>query len=131
MEKKTIRSLWLEAVKEVAEEYPETDVPWYITLSGAEAQDIQLLDRRGPPLPNRGTVNSSERPAQGSSGREQQSGNPGPSKEASRSQDKASPISKSSYVAMASFLGLKVMTKRYCRAHIVNLDLNDPLKGYR
>lgn len=46
-EKRTIRALWIEEVKSVAAEYPEDDIPWYLTLSGAQGRDIQLLIDEG------------------------------------------------------------------------------------
>ena len=47
LEKRTIRSLWLDEVKEVARQFPESEVPWYLTLSGAEGRDIQLVIDEG------------------------------------------------------------------------------------
>jgi hypothetical protein len=41
--KVTIRGLWLERAIAFNEQYPEDDVPLYLTLSGAEARDIRLL----------------------------------------------------------------------------------------
>lgn len=41
--KNAIRELWLEQAKVFNEQYPEDDVPLYLTLSGAEARDIKLL----------------------------------------------------------------------------------------
>jgi len=42
-EKRTVRGLWLEEVKAVAREDPSSEEPWYLTLPGAEGLDIQLL----------------------------------------------------------------------------------------
>ncbi len=42
-----IRELWLKQVKEFNDEYPEDDVPLYLTLSGSEARDIKLLAENG------------------------------------------------------------------------------------
>jgi hypothetical protein len=38
-----IRSLWLEEVKSVAQRFPNSPEPWYLTLGGAEGYDIQLI----------------------------------------------------------------------------------------
>ena len=46
-EKLAIRALWLEEVKSIAEQYPDSEVPWYLTLSGAEGRDIKLLIDEG------------------------------------------------------------------------------------
>lgn len=45
--KQSIRNLWVEEVKAVAEKYPDASVPYYLTLSGAEGRDIELLISEG------------------------------------------------------------------------------------
>ena len=42
-EKEAVRGLWLETVMHFDGAYPEDDVPLYLTLSGAEGRDIELL----------------------------------------------------------------------------------------
>lgn len=41
--KTAIRELWLERARTFYDQYPDDDVPLYLTLSGAEARDIKLL----------------------------------------------------------------------------------------
>jgi len=41
-EKQKMRSLWLEKVKDVAKNYPDSSIPWYLTLPGSEGHDIKL-----------------------------------------------------------------------------------------
>lgn len=41
--KQAIRTLWLEQAQYFDSQFPEDDVPLYLTLSGAEARDIRLL----------------------------------------------------------------------------------------
>lgn len=128
IEKKAVRALWLAAVKEVAQEYPETDVPWYLTLSGAEAHDIQLLIDEG--LLALTEVRSIQE----------------------KDQHKVVAVENSNQAILdlqRKLPGLKIKRapfqdlirgndvfrwpegddEKYCRAHIVNLDLNDPLRG--
>lgn len=42
-EKRAVRTLWLESVIQFSEAFPEDVVPLYLTLSGAEGRDIELL----------------------------------------------------------------------------------------
>lgn len=42
-EKGAIRSLWLEEIKAIAQQNPSSEEPWYLTLPGAAGLDIQLL----------------------------------------------------------------------------------------
>jgi len=128
IEKQTIRSLWLKVVKEVAQAHPDTDVPWYLTLSGAEAGDIQLLIDEG--LLSLTEVRSIQE----------------------KDQHKVVAIESSSQAILElqkKLPGLKIKRapfqnlirgdglfswpqgddEKYCRAHIVNLDLNNPLNG--
>ena len=127
-EKQTIRSLWVEEVKSVAEHYPDSDVPWYLTLSGSEGKDIKLLIKEG--LISLTEVNSI----------------------VEKDQHKIVAVENNN-IAIAKlqrqFMGLKIkevdfrslirgdstfhwpqgQDEKYCRAHVVNLDLNDPLQG--
>ncbi len=128
IEKKTIRSLWLAAVKEVAKEHPETDVPWYLTLSGAEAHDIQLLIDEG--LLALTEVRSIQEKDQHKVVAVENSN------EAILNLQKKLPGLKIKRAPFQSLIrGNDVFAwpegddEKYCRAHIVNLDLNDPLKG--
>lgn len=127
-EKLTIRSLWLEEVKSIAEQYPESEVPWYLTLSGAEGRDIKLLIDEG--LISLTEVGSIEE----------------------KDQHKVVAVENSNEAVLQlqkKFVGLRIKQvpfhnlirgedifswpqgedEKYCRAHIVNLDLNNPLKG--
>lgn len=45
--KGVIRSRWVEEVKEVARQHPNSEVPWFLTLGGAEGHDIQLIIEAG------------------------------------------------------------------------------------
>lgn len=45
--KKAVRNLWVDAVKDVAQLHPNSDVPWYLTLSGGEGKDIALIISEG------------------------------------------------------------------------------------
>ena len=128
IEKKAIRSLWLQEVKRVAEEHPKTDVPWYLTLSGAEARDIQLLIDEGLlSLTEVGSIRESD-------------------------QNKVVAVEKNNQAILElqkKLPGLKIKQaefqslicgdgifswprgndEKYCRAHIVNLDLDNSLRG--
>ncbi|MBN1188220.1 MAG: hypothetical protein JXA46_00555 [Dehalococcoidales bacterium] len=42
-----VRGLWVEEVKSIAKKNPDSEVPWYLTLSGAEGRDIQLIIDQG------------------------------------------------------------------------------------
>lgn len=46
-EKAIVRSLWLEKVRSYRITYPADTVPLYLTLSGAEGRDIELLAAEG------------------------------------------------------------------------------------
>lgn len=127
-EKLTIRSLWLEEVKSIAEQYPDSEVPWYLTLSGAEGRDIELLIEKGLiSLTEVGSIDEKD-------------------------QHKVVAVENSNKAVLQlqkKFVGLKIKEvqfrdlirgegmlrwpqgedEKYCRAHIVNLDLNSSLKG--
>jgi len=128
IEKNVIRSLWLDIVKNVAKEHPETDVPWYITLSGAEARDIQLLiDEEIISLTEVGAIQEND-------------------------QNKVIAVENNNQAILdlqKKLPGLKIKQapfqdlirgesffswpegddEKFCRAHVVNLDLNSPLRG--
>ena len=127
-EKLTIRSLWLEEVKSIAEQYPDSEVPWYLTLSGAEGRDIKLLIDEGLiSLTEVGSIDEKD-------------------------QHKVVAVESSDTAILQlqkKFVGLRIKQvsfeslirgndifrwpegedEEYCRAHIVNLDMNSPLKG--
>lgn len=46
-EKNAIRRLWLNEVRASVENYPDDEIPMYLTLPGAEGRDIQLLVEHG------------------------------------------------------------------------------------
>ena len=127
-EKLTIRSLWLEEVKSVAEQYPDSEVPWYLTLSGAEGRDIELLIDEGLiSLTEVGSIDEKDQ-----------------HKVVAVENNNASVLQ-----LQRKFVGLSIRQvafqdfikgneifswpkreeEKYCRAHIVNLDLNYPLEG--
>ena len=127
-EKLAIRSLWLKEVKSIAEQYPDSEVPWYLTLSGAEGRDIKLLIDEGLiSLTEVGSIQEKD-------------------------QHKVVAVESRSAAILQlqkKFVGLKIKQvsfeslirgndifrwpegedEKYCRAHIVNLDLNNPLRG--
>ena len=45
-EKRVIRELWLEKAAELDQEFPDDQVPLYLTLSGAEGRDIELFAQK-------------------------------------------------------------------------------------
>ena len=127
-EKLTIRSLWLEEVKSIAKQYPDSEVPWYLTLSGAEGRDIKLLIDEGLiSLTEVGSIDEKDR-----------------HKVVAVENNNAAILQ-----LQKKFVGLRIKEapfqslirgdgifswpegkdEKYCRAHIVNLDLNNPLKG--
>ncbi|MEA2166143.1 MAG: hypothetical protein QOK37_4270 [Thermoanaerobaculia bacterium] len=46
-EKRRVRALWMEQLRSYKAAYPNDSVPLYLTLSGAEGRDVQLLIREG------------------------------------------------------------------------------------
>jgi hypothetical protein len=46
-EKQKMRSLWADKFKAIKDQYPQSDVPLYLTLSGAEGLDIQFFIEQG------------------------------------------------------------------------------------
>lgn len=125
-EKQTIRSLWVEEVKTVAARFPDSEEPWYLTLSGAEGYDIQLIIDNGLiSLTEIDSISESD-------------------------QNKIVAIERSNRAIaelQSKFVGLKIKEvdfrdlirgegqfswpqgtdRQLCRAHVVNLDLNAPL----
>lgn len=128
--KKAIRGLWVDAVKDVAKLHPDSNVPWYLTLSGGEGKDISLLISEG--LVSLTEVNSIS----------------------SKDQNKIIAVERSN-LAIANlqrmFVGLRIKEADFknlvrgegefswpeggdvevCRARVINLDLNEPLKARR
>jgi len=126
-EKKTMRQLWVDVVRAVNEN-PVQDVPLYLTLSGAEGRDIQML------LDN-GLITQTETGAidTESSGRviavER-------SPEATLELQKRFPGLKILETDIGTLLHGDRLTRFpsgndeiYCRAKIVNLDLNQTLRA--
>ncbi len=126
LEKKTIRTLWIDKVEIAANAHPNSRDPWYLTLSGAEGLDIQLLIDRN--LISLTEVNSIA------------------------DEDKGRVVAvEQNMQAVAAlqrkFIGLRIKEVDFrnlirgegpfswpdgedevcCRAHVVNLDLNAPL----
>lgn len=127
-EKRVIRNLWLEEVRAVAHQNPSSDEPWYLTLPGAGGRDIQLLIEDG--LISLTEVSSI----------------------ADEDQGKIVAVECNSQAIAAlqkRFIGLRIKEvdfrsfiraegqfswpegedEKYCRARVVNLDLNIPLKA--
>ncbi len=127
-EKQAIRLLWLNEVREIARKYPDSEVPWYLTLSGAQGHDIQLIVNEG--LISITEVNSI----------------------AEKDQFKVVAVERSNTAILElqrRFIGLRIKEVDFrelirgegifswpkgkdediCRAHIVNLDLNTPLNA--
>jgi len=128
-EKMAIRNLWLDEVKAIAKEKPSCEEPWYLTLPGAEGHDIELLIRDG--LISLTEVESI----------------------AEEDQWKIVAVESSNKAVVAlqrKFVGLRIKEvhfgnlvrsegifswpqgedERCCRALVVNLDLNGPLRAY-
>lgn len=128
--KNTVRNLWVNVVKNIAKSYPNSDVPWYLTLSGGEGKDINLIISQG--LISLTEVNSI----------------------ALEDQDKIVAVERSNLAIsnlQRKFVGLKIKEVDFrelvrgegefawpqgediniCRARVINLDLNEALKGRR
>ena len=127
-EKRVIRNLWLDQVKDIAQENPSSDEPLYLTLPGAEGLDIQLL------IENKLISLTEVRSI------------------AEADQGKIVAVESNNQAVLSlqkKFVGLKIKEvdfrsfihsegifswpegedERYCRARVVNLDLNSPLKA--
>jgi hypothetical protein len=125
-EKKTIRKLWIQRIKESSREETQGPFPLYLTLSGSGGRDIELLSRRG--IIGRSEVGGI----------------------ATRDLEKVVAVESNSQAVLIlqkKFPGLKILEypfhnlvrstnpvrwpqgqdEKYCSAHIVNLDLNQPL----
>jgi len=126
--KVTIRTLWVDKVKAVAGNPPGAQEPWYLTLPGSSGLDIQSLVDEG--LLSLTEVNSI--------------------KEADQHKVVALESSPQAYLRLQKrFPGLRIRQadfrslihgegqfkwplgeeERFCRARVVNLDINAPLKG--
>jgi len=128
LDKQTVRNLWIQEVSEIANRYPNSPEPWYLTLSGAEGLDIQLLIDRG--LISLTEVNSI----------------------VEKDQRKIVAIERSNNAVLElqkKFIGLQIKQmdfknlirgdglisfpngddREVCRARVVNLDLNSPFNG--
>lgn len=128
VEKKAIRTLWLSVIREVAAQYPETEVPWYLTLSGAEARDVQLLIDEG--LIALTEVHSIREKDQHKVVAVENNN------QAILELQKKLPglkIKKAQFQELIR--GEKIFSwpdgddEKYCRAHVINLDLNAPFRG--
>lgn len=126
-EKVTIREYWGDAVATAEQLRSSADVPLYLTLSGADGGDIEVMENRG--IIRRTQVNSLR----------------------VDDQEKIIAVENNSLAVLAlqkKFPGLKILEspvenllrstnlitwpdgvdRDYCRAVVVNLDLNQPLK---
>ena len=127
-EKRAMRCLWVKEVESAARQFPNSQVPWYLTLSGGEGRDIQLLIQKG--LISRTEVNSI----------------------AEKDRDKVVAVENNNQaiaILQKRFTGLRILQAniqalvrgldtyswpdgddiKYCRAHVVNLDLNESFRG--
>ena len=123
-----MRCIWVNEVRIVAEKFPNSCVPWYLTLCGGEGRDIELLIQED--LISRTEVNSI----------------------AERDLDKIVAVENNvqAYVKLRKrFPGLRIKDvdfqdlmrgtrftrwpdgkdEVYCKARVVNLDLNQPFRG--
>lgn len=125
-EKITIRNLWLDLVKSIAEKIPNPEYPWYLTLSGELGLDIQsIIDEGLIKLTETNSISEED-------------------------QKKLVAVERSNRAVLSlqkTFVGLRIKEydfrdlvrgegilswpegddRKVCRAHIVNLDLNEPL----
>ncbi len=127
-EKKAVRNLWLEEVRAIAQQNPGGNEPWYLSLPGSEGLDIQMLIEDG--LISLTEVNSI----------------------AEKDQGKVVAVESSNRAVAAlqrKFVGLQIREvdfrsliraegvfrwpegddEKFCRARVVNLDLNCPLEA--
>lgn len=127
-EKHTIRVFWLEEARQYMDRYPEDKEPLYLTLSGAEGHDVRLFAEHG-------LINLTETGAI-----------------AAEDQGKIIAVESSVQAVLQlqrQYTGLKIIEKnfqslvrgteyfswpegeerRYCRARIINLDLNSELQA--
>lgn len=127
-EKHTIRVFWLEEARKYMDRYPEDEEPLYLTLSGAEGRDVRLFAEHG-------LINLTETGAI-----------------ATEDQGKIIAVESSTQAVLKlqrQYKGLKIVEKnfqslvrgteyftwpegeekRYCRARIINLDLNGELRA--
>lgn len=127
-DKHTVRMFWLEEARDYTNRYPEDEEPLYLTLSGAEGLDVQLLTEHG-------LINLTETGAI-----------------ATEDEGKIIAVESSAQAVLhlqKRHKGLKILQKdfqslvrgneyfswpegeerRYCRARIVNLDLNSELQA--
>ena len=123
-----MRCIWVKEVGLVAEQYPDSDVPWYLTLCGQEGRDIALLIEKG--LISQTEVHSI----------------------AEEDQGRIVAVENNNQAILKlqkRFAGLRIREvnfqdltrgpgifrwpdgddEQFCRAHVVNLDLNQPLLG--
>ena len=127
-EKHTVRMFWLEEARDYINRYPEDEEPLYLTLSGAEGHDVRLFAEYG-------LINLTETGAI-----------------ATKDQGKIVAVEANDQAVLQlyrQFSGLKIVQKNfqslvrgteyfswpegkekhYCRARIVNLDLNSALRA--
>lgn len=127
-EKHAVRMFWLEEARDYMDRYPEDEEPLYLTLSGAEGRDVRLFAEHG--LIKLTETNSVVREDQG----------------------KIIAVESSAQVVLQlqrKYPGLKIVEKnfqdlvrgsghfswpspeekQYCRARIINLDLNGKLRA--
>lgn len=126
IEKHTVRVFWLEEAREYMDRYPKDEEPLYLTLSGAEGRDVRLFAEHG-------LINLTENGAI-----------------ATEDQGKIIAVESSAQAVLQlqeRYTGLKIVEKNfqslvrgtdyfswpdskerhYCRARIINLDLNSEL----
>lgn len=127
-EKRIIRNLWLEEVLAVAKRNPSSEEPFYLTLPGAEGRDIQLLIENG--LVSLTEVGSIAEEDQGKVVAVESN-----NQAVLKLQKKFAglcirQVNFGSFIrSEGQFSWPEGKDEKYCRARVVNLDLNSPLKA--
>jgi hypothetical protein len=126
-EKQRVRALWLQKLRSYRAAYPNDDVPLYLTLSGAQGRDVQLLISEG--LINLTEIGAIATPDQGIAVAIESNAN------AVWELQRRIPGLKILEQPFESFIRSGRLTVfpqgehvRFCQARVVNLDLNEPVK---
>jgi len=128
LEKRAIRPLWVNEIRAVADQHPDRTEPWYLTLSGAEGRDIQLLIDAGLiRLEETGSIDDRD------TGKVVAVENSMPAVARLQSKFPALRIKKVDFQSLLRGIGPsrwpEGKDETYCRARVVNIDLNQPLEA--
>ena len=127
-EKQTVRMFWLEEARDYASRYPEDEEPLYLTLSGAEGRDVRLFTEHE--LINLTETGAIETKDQGRIIAVESSGQ---AVLRLQRQYKGLKIVEKDFRSLVRgdeyFNWPEGKERRYCRARIVNLDLNSGLRA--